>query len=44
MVGAGGVDAVFVRDDFPEFGTDLVAALSCLYVNDFSHCEKGKKL
>jgi hypothetical protein len=28
---------VFVRDDFPELGTDLVTALSSLDVNDFSH-------
>ena len=28
MVGAGGVDAVLVTDDFPELGADLVAALS----------------
>jgi hypothetical protein len=30
---------VLVGDDFPEFGTDLVTALSALYVNDFSHLE-----
>jgi hypothetical protein len=28
---------VFVRNDFPEFSTDLVTALSALDVNDFSH-------
>jgi hypothetical protein len=28
---------VLVRDDFPEFGTNLVTALSSLDVNDFSH-------
>ena len=37
MVGTGGVDSVFVRDDFPELGTDLVTALSSLDVNDLSH-------
>ena len=37
MVGAGGVDSVFVRDDLPEFGTDLVTALTSLDVDDFSH-------
>jgi len=39
MVGTGWVDSVFVGDDFPEFGTDLVTALTCLDVNEFSHCE-----
>jgi hypothetical protein len=28
---------VFVGDDFPEFGTDLVTALTSLDVNEFSH-------
>merc|ERR1712036_140371 len=28
VVGAGGVNAVLVRDDFPELGTDLVTALT----------------
>jgi hypothetical protein len=28
---------VFVRDDFPEFSTNLVSALAGLNVNDFSH-------
>ena len=37
MVGTGGVNSVFVRDDFPELGTDLVTALTSLNVNDFSH-------
>ena len=37
VVGAGGVNTVFVGDDFPEFGTDLVTALTGLDVNDFSH-------
>ena len=39
VVGTGGVDTVFVRDDFPELGTDLVTALTALHVNDFSHVE-----
>ena len=39
VVGAGGVDAVLVRDDFPEFGADLVTALAGLHVDDFSHGE-----
>ena len=33
----GGVNSVFVRDDLPELGTDLVSALSSLNVNDLSH-------
>ena len=37
MVGTGWVNSVFVGDDLPEFGTDLVTALSSLDVNDFSH-------
>ena len=37
MVGTGWVDSVFVGDDFPEFGTNLVTALTCLDVNEFSH-------
>jgi len=37
MVGTGGVNAVFVRDDFPELGADLVAALAALDVYEFSH-------
>jgi hypothetical protein len=31
---------VLVGDDFPEFGTNLVTALSSLDVNDFSHVVK----
>ncbi len=37
VIGAGGVNTVLVRDDLPEFGTDLVTTLSSLNVNDFSH-------
>lgn len=37
MIGASGVDTVFIGDDLPELGSDLVAALSCLNVYDFSH-------
>jgi hypothetical protein len=28
---------MFIGDDFPEFGTNLVTALTGLDVNDFSH-------
>ena len=38
MVGSGGVNSVFVRNDFPKFGSDLVTALTSLNVDDFSHC------
>ena len=38
VVGTGGVNTVLVGDDLPEFGTDLVTALTTLDVNDFSHC------
>ena len=37
MVGAGGVNSVFVRNDLPELGTDLIAALTSLDVDDLSH-------
>merc|ERR1712227_878358 len=37
VVGTGWVNTVFIGDDFPEFGTDLVTALTTLDVNDFSH-------
>ena len=37
MISTGWVDTMFVRDDFPEFSTDLVTALTCLDVNEFSH-------
>jgi hypothetical protein len=37
VVGTSGVDSVFVGDDLPELGTDLVTALTTLDVNNFSH-------
>ena len=37
VVGTSWVNSVFVRDDFPELGTDLVTALTSLDVDDFSH-------
>jgi hypothetical protein len=39
LVGTSGVNTVFVGDDFPEFGTDLVTALAGLQVDDFSHLD-----
>ena len=40
VVGTGWVNTVLVGDDLPEFGTDLVTALSSLDVNDFSHVKR----
>ena len=37
MVSTSWVNAVLVRDDLPELGTDLVSTLAALDVNDFSH-------
>ena len=37
MVGTSWVNAVFVRDDLPELGTDLVTALAGLKVDNLSH-------
>jgi len=37
VVLSGGIYAVLVADDLPEFGTDLVAALASLDVQDLSH-------
>ena len=37
MVGTSWVNTVFVRDDLPEFGTDLVTALAGLKVDNLSH-------
>jgi hypothetical protein len=31
---------VFVTDDFPELGTDLVTALTTLNTDDFTHVEE----
>ena len=44
VVGAGGVNSVLIGDDLPEFGTDLVTALSSLNVNDLSHVSNKNKL
>ena len=37
MVSPSRVDSVLVRDDLPELGSNLVTALSGLYVYYFSH-------
>jgi len=39
VVGTGGVDAVLIGDDFPEFGADLVTALAGLNVDELTHFE-----
>ena len=41
VVGTGRVNAVFVGDDLPELGADLVAALAALDVYEFAHFDKG---
>jgi hypothetical protein len=38
MVRTSWVNSVFIRDDFPELGTDLVTALTTLNVYDLTHC------
>jgi hypothetical protein len=38
VIGTGWVDTVLIRDDFPEFGTDLVTTLTSLDMNDLTHC------
>ena len=37
VIGTGWIDSVFIGDNFPEFSTDLVTALTSLNVNEFSH-------
>jgi len=37
VVGSGWVYSMFIGDDFPELGTNLVSALTSLNVNDFAH-------
>jgi len=44
VVRAGRVNAVFVGDDLPELGADLVTALATLDVNDFSHLKLVKSV
>ena len=41
VVGTGGVNAVLIRDDFPELGTNLVTALTGLDVDEFTHVGMG---
>jgi hypothetical protein len=44
VIRAGGVNSVFVGNDLPELGTDLVTALTSLDVNDLSHYDFEYKL
>ena len=37
LVPSSGINPVLITNDFPELGTDLVAALSTLNVQDFTH-------
>jgi hypothetical protein len=37
VVSTGWVNTMLVGDDLPELGTNLVTALTCLNMNDFSH-------
>jgi len=37
MVGSSLVDAMLIRYDLPEIGSNLVTTLSCLDMDDFSH-------
>ena len=39
LVGAGGVNSMFVRNHFPEFRANLITALATLNTNDFTHAE-----
>merc|ERR1719186_1890490 len=39
LIASGGIDAVLVRDNLPEFSPDLVAALAGLHVHDFTHID-----
>jgi hypothetical protein len=37
VVSSGGINAMLVGDNLPKLGTNLVTALTCLNVDDFSH-------
>merc|ERR1719161_853912 len=43
VVGAGRIDSVFIRNHFPELGTNLVAALASLDVHELTHCVCGEE-
>ena len=44
VIGTGWVNTMLVGDDLPELGSDLVTALTSLYVNDFSHLNLKSKI
>jgi hypothetical protein len=37
VIGTGWVNTMLIGNNFPELGTDLVTALTCLDMDDFSH-------
>jgi hypothetical protein len=37
MVSSSGINAMLIGDNLPKLGTNLVTALTCLNVDDFSH-------
>jgi hypothetical protein len=41
VVRPGRVDSVLITNNFPEFGSDLVAALASLNVDDLTHLESA---
>jgi len=43
MVSSGGVNAVLVRDNLPELGANLVAALAGLKMNNLTKVRKEKQ-
>ena len=44
VVGSGGVNAMFIGDDLPELGSNLVTALASLDMNNLSHFDSIWKL
>jgi cell division protein ZapA (FtsZ GTPase activity inhibitor) len=44
LVSPGGIDPVLITNNFPELGTDLVATLAALNVQDLTHLGGLKKL
>ena len=43
LVGTGGVNTMFIRNDLPKLGTDLVTALTTLDGDDLTHVVKVSK-
>ena len=40
VVGSGGVNAMFIGDDLPELGSNLIPAMTGLDVDQLTHSEK----